>query len=40
MGSSVAAKKAVDWGWSKLFYYRAGIKDWIQQGYLIQPINQ
>ena len=41
MGSSVAAKKAIDWGWSNVFYYREGIKDWIQQSYAVQQsINQ
>ena len=24
MGSSIAIKKAIDWGWSNIFYYREG----------------
>ncbi len=36
MGSSVAAQKAVDWGWTKVFYYREGMPDWKLHGLPIQ----
>ena len=39
MGSSIAIKKAIDWGWSNIFYYREGIRDWKQQGYSVRSIN-
>ena len=39
MGSSIAIKKAIDWGWSNIFYYREGIRDWKQQGYSVCSIN-
>ncbi len=39
MGSSIAIKKAIDWGWSNIFYYREGIRDWKQQGYSVHSIN-
>ena len=38
MGSSIAIKKAIDWGWSNIFYYREGIGDWKQQGYSVHSI--
>lgn len=33
LGSSAAAKKAVEWGWNNIFYYREGIPAWRQHGY-------
>ncbi|WP_394808817.1 rhodanese-like domain-containing protein [Nitrosomonas sp.] len=39
MGSSIAIKKAIDWGWLNIFYYREGIRDWKQQGYSVRSIN-
>jgi len=39
MGSSIAIKKAIGWGWSNIFYYREGIRDWKQQGYSVHSIN-
>ena len=39
MGSSIATRKAIDWGWSNIFYYREGIRDWQQQGYLTHSVN-
>lgn len=36
MGSSVAAQRAVDWGWTQVFYYRDGIPAWKQHGHPIQ----
>lgn len=38
MGSSVAAQKAVDWGWINVFYYRAGMPDWKLNGHPIQTV--
>ena len=39
MGSSIAIKEAIDWGWSNIFYYREGIRDWKQRGYSVRSIN-
>lgn len=39
MGSSIATQQAVAWGWSNVFYYREGIKDWRQEGYSVQSID-
>lgn len=39
MGSSVAAQKAVDWGWTKVFYYREGIPAWKQNDHPIQTVS-
>ena len=39
MGSSIAAQKAVDWGWSKVFYYREGIPAWKQHDHSIQTVS-
>lgn len=39
MGSSIATQQAVAWGWSNVFYYREGIKDWKQEGYSVQSID-
>jgi len=30
--SAIASKKAVDWGWTKVFYYRGGFPDWKNTG--------
>lgn len=38
MGSSIAIQKAIEWGWSNIFYYREGIKDWKQQDYPVHEI--
>lgn len=38
MGSSIATQKAIEWGWSNIFYYREGIKDWKQQNYPVHKI--
>ena len=35
LGSSAAAKKAVEWGWNNIFYYREGLPAWRQKGYPI-----
>lgn len=34
--SSKAAKKAVSWGYEKVYYYRLGFPDWKHHGYAIQ----
>ena len=39
MGSSVAAQKAVDWGWTKVFYYREGIPAWKQHDHPIETVS-
>ncbi len=33
MGSSIAAGKAVEWGWTNVFYYREGFKRWKDEGF-------
>ena len=33
MGSAMATEKAVQWGWSNVFYYREGYKGWKEAGY-------
>lgn len=33
LGSSIAIKKAIEWGWTNIFYYREGITDWKQKSY-------
>jgi rhodanese-related sulfurtransferase len=38
MGSSIATQKAIKWGWTNIFYYREGIKDWKQQNYPVHEI--
>ncbi|GFO75335.1 adenylate cyclase [Bathymodiolus platifrons methanotrophic gill symbiont] len=30
--SAIASKKAVAWGWTKVFYYRGGFPDWKNAG--------
>ena len=32
MRSSIATQKALDWGWTKVFYYRAGYNEWKMSG--------
>lgn len=32
MASSTAAQKAVEWGWSKVYYFRGGITQWKTSG--------
>jgi len=34
--SSKASKKAVSWGYQKVYYYRLGFPDWKHHGYAIQ----
>tara|TARA_R110002073_G_scaffold325785_1_gene505174 strand:- start:2752 stop:3174 length:423 start_codon:yes stop_codon:yes gene_type:complete len=36
MGSSIASKKAIEWGWTRILYYRAGFKEWKENGLAIQ----
>ncbi len=36
MGSSLASKKAVEWGWTQVAYYREGIPQWKEQGLAIE----
>ena len=36
MGSSIAAQKAVNWGWETIYYYREGIPAWKNNQYPIQ----
>lgn len=36
MGSSIAVQKAVDWGWTTIYYYREGIPAWKNNGYPVQ----
>jgi len=38
LGSSIAIEKAVEWGWTNIFYYREGIKDWNLKGYPVFAI--
>lgn len=33
MGSSIASKKAIKWGWKQVAYYRTGIPQWKEQGF-------
>jgi rhodanese-related sulfurtransferase len=40
MGSSIATQKAIEWGWTNIFYYREGIKDWKQQNYPVHEITR
>ena len=30
--SSIATQKALDWGWTSVFYYRSGFPDWKRTG--------
>ena len=30
--SALASQKAVEWGWTKVFYYRSGFPDWQKAG--------
>ena len=30
--SSIATKKALDWGWKSIFYYREGFPAWVRSG--------
>lgn len=32
MASSTAAQKAVEWGWTKVYYFRGGITQWKTSG--------
>lgn len=34
--SSKACKKAVSWGYSKIYYYRLGFPDWKSNGYAVE----
>ncbi|MBK7354339.1 MAG: rhodanese-like domain-containing protein [Nitrosomonas sp.] len=36
MGSSIAAQKAVEWGWTTIYYYREGIPAWKNNAHPIQ----
>jgi len=36
MRSSKASTKAVEWGYSKVYYYRLGFPDWQSNGYAIE----
>ncbi len=36
MGSSIAVKKAVTWGWTNVFYYRGGLNQWKQSQFPIE----
>ena len=36
MGSSIASKKAVEWGWTQVAYYRTGIPEWKDQGLAVE----
>ncbi|MFO1290471.1 MAG: rhodanese-like domain-containing protein [Nitrosomonas sp.] len=36
MGSSMAAQKAVNWGWKTIYYYREGMPAWKNNEYPIQ----
>lgn len=38
MGSSIASKKAVEWGWKQVAYYRAGIPQWKEQGFAVEQL--
>jgi len=38
LGSSIAIEKAIEWGWTNIFYYREGIKDWNSKGYPVSAI--
>lgn len=38
MGSSIASKKAVTWGWTQVAYYRAGIPEWLEQGLPVESV--
>ncbi|WP_293008240.1 rhodanese-like domain-containing protein [Nitrosomonas sp.] len=38
LGSSIAIEKAIGWGWTSVFYYREGIKDWNSKGYPVFSI--
>ncbi|AKH38871.1 MULTISPECIES: rhodanese-like domain-containing protein [Nitrosomonas] len=33
LGSSKASKKAAEWGWFKIYYYREGFPKWKEAGY-------
>ena len=37
MGSSLASQKAVEWGWTRVFYYREGFRHWQGEG---RPIEE
>lgn len=32
MGSSIATKRAIEWGWTNVFYYRDGFEGWKDAG--------
>jgi len=36
MGSSIASEKAVEWGWTQVAYYRAGIPHWKEKGMAVE----
>lgn len=36
MRSSKACKKAVEWNYSKVYYYRLGFPDWLSEGYAVE----
>lgn len=36
MGSSLASQKAVEWGWTRVIYYREGFRHWQAEGRSIE----
>lgn len=36
LGSSKASKKAAEWGWRKIYYYREGFPKWKEAGHPIE----
>ena len=34
--SAIASEKAIDWGWTKVFYYRGGFPDWKKAGLALE----
>jgi rhodanese-related sulfurtransferase len=36
MASSEATKKAVEWGWTKVYYFRGGITQWKDSGLSVE----
>lgn len=36
LGSSKASKKAAEWGWQKILYYREGLPKWKEAGFAVE----
>jgi rhodanese-related sulfurtransferase len=36
MASSTAAQKALEWGWSKVYYFRGGVTQWKSSGLSVE----